>query len=228
MIIGVCGKSGSGKSTISNEIVGLSNSAVHLDIDAVGHNVLLIPEVQKELVNYFGEEIINENVVDRKKLGNLVFNSRSEMDKLSEITWKYMMIEIDNFLETNKDKIIVLDWILLRITKYFEMCDIKILLDIPYEIRMERAIKRDNITKDAFALREKASVDFNENDFDYILRENNKDELFNLIVQIFGQNNNHDSLNIIPSNDSENIARYLDSFEYNKDKSDMILKNMKD
>lgn len=174
MIIGICGKSGSGKSTLSNKIVELTNNkAIHLDIDKVGHKVLLIPEVINELVNSFGESIVKENIVDRKKLGEIVFDSRNEMEALSDITWKYMQIEIDRFLDNHKDKIIILDWILLPATKYFKMCDIKILLDIPYEKRKQRAIKRDNISEETFDLREKASINYNLNDFDYIIEDGN-------------------------------------------------------
>lgn len=105
MIIGVCGKSGSGKSTLANQIIKLTNNdTVHLDIDKVGHNVLSLPEVKNELVNAFGKSIVNENIIDRKKLGQIVFNSRKEMEKLSDITWKYMQLEIDNFLSLHKEK----------------------------------------------------------------------------------------------------------------------------
>ena len=174
MIIGICGKSGSGKTTLANQIMQLAgDNAICLDIDKIGHNVLLFPEVKKELINSFGEAIIKENMVDRKKLGEIVFNSRNEMKKLSDITWKYMQIEIDNFLSLHKEKIIVLDWILLPITKYFDLCDVKILLDIPYEIRKQRAIKRDGITEEAFDLRDIASICFDSNDFDYVIKENN-------------------------------------------------------
>lgn len=176
MIIGICGKSGCGKSTLANQIIELSNNkAIHLDIDKVGHSVLLLPEVKEELINSFGKYIIKENMVDRKKLGEIVFDSRNEMNKLSDITWKYMQIEIDNFLYLHKDKIIILDWLLLPISKYFDMCDIKILLDIPYEVRKQRATKRDGITKEAFDLREKSSIDFDESAFDYVLKSNNKE-----------------------------------------------------
>lgn len=68
MIIGICGKSGSGKSSMASEIIKLtSDKAVHLDIDKVGHKVLLLPEVMKELINSFGESVVKENIVDRKK-----------------------------------------------------------------------------------------------------------------------------------------------------------------
>ena len=176
MIIGICGKSGSGKSTLSNLIKEFSiNECVHLDIDKVGHEVLLFPEVMKELIRVFGESVVKENMVDRKKLGEIVFESRKEMDKLTEITWKYMDAEIEKFISENKDKTIILDWLLLTLTRYFAMCDIKILLDVPYEERLNRAIERDNITKEAFDLREKASIDYNPEEFDYVLNSNDEE-----------------------------------------------------
>lgn len=183
MIIGICGKSGCGKSTLANQMIKLTNNkAIHLDIDKIGHRVLLLPEVNQELIKSFGESVIKENMVDRKKLGEIVFDSRNEMSKLSDVTWKYMQIEIDNFLKNNKDKIIILDWLLLSISKYFDMCDIKILLDIPYEIRKQRAMKRDNISEEAFDLREKASINFKESAFDYVIKENN-DEIVERLVK---------------------------------------------
>lgn len=185
MIIGICGKSGCGKSTLANQIIELTNNkAIHLDIDKVGHSVLLLPEVKQELIKIFGESVIKENMVDRKKLGEIVFDLRNEMSKLSDITWKYMQIEIDNFLNNHKDKIIILDWLLLSISKYFDMCDIKILLDIPYEVRKQRAMKRDNITEEAFDLREKASIEFDENAFDYVVKANDKEIVKRLVKSL--------------------------------------------
>ena len=178
MIIGICGRSGSGKTTLANNIIELAKrEAVHLDIDKVGHEVLLIPEVKEELVNTFGESILTDDYVDRKKLNKIVFDSKEEMAKLTEITWKHMQVLINNFINANKDKLIILDWQLLPITQYFQMCDIKIFLDVPYEIRKERTLKRDNITAEAFDLREKASTAINPDDFDYVLKDNSKEEV---------------------------------------------------
>lgn len=184
MIIGICGKSGSGKSTLSRTLASKYENATLLDIDKIGHSVLTIPEVKQELINAFGSEILGEGQVDRKKLGEIVFESRKDMQKLSDITWKYMQIEIDKFMSSNESKIIILDWILLPISKYFEMCDLKVLLDIPYEIRKERAMKRDNISEDKFDLREKASIDFDINNFDYVIKQNSEDEFKRLVKLI--------------------------------------------
>lgn len=182
MIIGICGKSGSGKSTLANKLIMFyKNNAVHLDIDKVGHKVLNIKEVQKELIICFGNSVINFGIIDRKRLGELVFNSREEMNKLTDITWKYMQMEIDQFLGENKNKIVILDWILLPLSKYYNMCDLKILLDIPYGIRKERAIKRDGISISDFDTREKASIDFKHDDFDYVISNNENDVIKRLV-----------------------------------------------
>lgn len=184
MIIGICGKSGCGKSTLSRMIMEHHSDAIHLDIDKVGHYVLTLDEVKEELVNTFGPNVINENLVDRKKLGEIVFNSRERMDRLTDITWKYMQIEIDKFLEANKDKKVILDWLLLANTRYFDMCDLKILLDIPYEIRKHRSMLRDNITEEAFQLREKASIDYDADKFDHVIRGDQEIEVGKLVKSL--------------------------------------------
>ena len=147
-------------------------------------NVVIIPHNANNVNYIITNNTVKENNVDRKKLGEIVFDSRNEMNKLSDITWKYMQIEIDNFLNLHKDKIIILDWLLLSNSKYFDMCDIKILLDIPYEIRKPRAMKRDNISEEAFDLREKASIEFNESAFDYVLKINDKEIVKRLVKSL--------------------------------------------
>lgn len=177
MIIGICGNSGSGKTTLANQIIkSTDNKAIHLEIDKIGHKVLLLPEVKKELIKLYGNKILSESDIDRKKLSTIVFDSKIEMEKLTDITWKYMQIEIDNFLENNKNKIVILDWMLLSKSKYFDMCDIKILLNTPYDIRKRRATRRDNISEESFNLRDQASITYNEENFDYVLKTNEIDK----------------------------------------------------
>ena len=113
--------------------------------------------------------ILTNNKIDRKKLGKIVFSSKVEMRKLEIITWCYMEQEIDKIIENNKDKIIILDYLLLPRTKYFNNCDLRILVDVPYEIRKERVMKRDNISEEKFNLRESSSIDYDKNIFDIVL-----------------------------------------------------------
>ncbi len=169
MIICLCGKSGSGKSTIAS----LIPNSIHVDIDKIGHQSHNDLNVKINLINTFGSSILIDNNIDRKKLSKIVFSNKNEMKKLEEITWNYMEKEIDKIIETNKDKIIILDYILLPLTKYFNSSNLKILLDIPYEIRKERVMKRDNISEEQFDLREKASINYYDYKFDIIIKDEN-------------------------------------------------------
>ena len=108
-----------------------------------------------------------------------MFNSKEKMELLTKCTWKYMEEEIDKFINDNKDKNIILEWLLLHNTKYLDMCDIKILLDIDQDIRMERIIKRDNISKERFLLRDNAAIPYDKNKFNYILKDNNLERIIN-------------------------------------------------
>ena len=180
MLIGICGKSGSGKSTISNYLKS-ELGAIHCDIDKMGHYVLTLPNVQKDLIDSFGIEIYEDGKINRKKLSKIVFNSVEKMKILEQITWKHMEIEIDKIINENKDKIIILDWQLLPKTKYLNLCDLKILIDIPYEIRKQRILKRDNISEEKIDLREKASITYNKNDFDYVFNANDNENIKRLV-----------------------------------------------
>ena len=182
MIVGICGKSGSGKSTLSKSIINkYEDNAIHIEFDKIGHRVLDHSEVKLKLVQTFGKDVLNENKVSRKKLGNIVFNNCDKMNLLTNITWKYMQLEIDKIINNNQDKIIILDWLLLPKTKYLHICDLKILIDIPYEVRLKRALKRDGINKYDFDARERATIEYNYQDFDYIICSQNKSKVKKMV-----------------------------------------------
>ncbi len=177
MYIGICGLSGSGKSSLAKYLLEKHNNYLYVDIDKIGHEVNELPEVKKELVKCFGD-ILTDNKVDRKKLGSIVFNNKEAMQILEDITWKYMEKEIDSIIKDNPN--VIFDWMLLPKVKYFNQCNIKILLDINEEERRERIIKRDNISIDYFNLREASSYNYNYDDFDIILHDNNYEKLLTL------------------------------------------------
>ena len=102
MILGICGKSGSGKSTIAKIFAELNENVIHVDIDKIGHYIMSYPEVEEEAMKCFGEKIITDGIIDRKKLGELVFYSRNEMQKLTDITWIHMRKIIDVIIKHSK------------------------------------------------------------------------------------------------------------------------------
>lgn len=174
MLITITGKSGSGKSFIIKQFTKLNKDIISLDIDKVGHKSLSEPLIQSQIIKLFGDSVTNDAGIERRKLSNLVFSNPDAMEQLTTITLPWIEQYIDNFIKANTKKIIILDWALLPITKYPQLADYNILVDAPYELRLNRPTKRDNITKAQFELREQASINYDELDYEVII--NTKEE----------------------------------------------------
>ena len=85
IVIGLTGGILSGKSTISQMLA--KRGAVILDADKVGHEAYLpYTEVWRDVVDAFGRGILKEgDEIDRKRLGEVVFNDSQALDRLNGI-----------------------------------------------------------------------------------------------------------------------------------------------
>lgn len=165
MLIGVTGKSGSGKSTFAKALANQLNY-FYVDIDTIGHEVLSTPDVIQRLLNVYGTNIFVDGKLDRKLLGDLVFNDRHEMANLTDIVWTDMKAKIYNILKEHSN--VVLDWILLPHTHYWNLLDKKILIKADTDTRIQKVLERDNISKEYFNKRESASIVYT-GQFDLVL-----------------------------------------------------------
>ncbi len=182
-IIGITGKSGSGKSTLAEKLAKeLKTESVN--VDKIGHQATNDARITRKLCHIFGEEILGKDKkIDRKKLGNIVFSDKEKMKTLTEITWGYMQEILDELLEKEPERII-LEWALLPIDrKYWEQCDIKILLKAdPFE-RKNRVMERDHISEEYFLKRESESLDYSQYEFDYIFENDYQLETMEAIIK---------------------------------------------
>lgn len=177
MVIGITGKSGSGKSTISRLFKEIDQSMQIVEIDKIGHKSHEDPLVKKQLLKDFGREIFNEDfTVNRKKLSEIVFSNKEKMDKLCDATIDYMEREVDKLI--SKSSNIILDYALLTEMKCFDKCDVKILVKSSYLMRSTRVKKRDNITSKKYDEIDANSLEYQEDKFDYII--NNTLDIKNL------------------------------------------------
>ena len=186
-LICLTGKTGSGKSTIGKLLSDKLNCK-HINIDKIGHEATSDTVILKRLCNEFGLNILNENgTLNRKKLGNIVFSDKNKMETLTNLTWDYMQIKINNILSKNEDYY-VLDWALLPTVRYFNMCDIKILITSDDIKRKEKILKRDIISKEYLAKREQNSLDYSKFNFDYIFDNDYSEERLDFIVNTILKN----------------------------------------
>ena len=189
MLISIVGKSGSGKTTVAKTLSSYNDQIFHIDVDKISHYVLTLPKVKEKIRTNISYDCVIDNEVQRKILGRIVFASPEEMQKLTDITWAEMEKIIDEQIAANPNKIIVLDYLLLPKTKYFAQSDLRIWVDAPYEVRLERAIKRsattEPITPEYFLQRDRSGIDYEEGKYDIIIKNINEQETKREVQKVY-------------------------------------------
>ena len=181
-LIGITGKTGTGKSTIATTLAQKLDGQ-YVNIDKIGHQATSDPIIAKKLCNVFGNELLNENGnIDRKKLGNIVFSDTDKMQILTDITWEYMEQELDRIL-LQKQQCFVFDWALLPKVKFWDMCDIKILVTSDDIIRKKRILERDHISEEYLEKRESATLNYSKLSFDFIFNNDYTKESMNTFAE---------------------------------------------
>lgn len=152
MIIGISGRSGTGKSYVS-EILANKLDLEHVNIDKISHEILELPETIRFLKSEFGENVFENGVLNRKMLGKIVFYNGEKLDLLNNFCQSQIEKRLDKIIATST-KPVILDYALLWKLKQFNKCDIKVLFKSDFETRFERVAKRENITKEYFKARD--------------------------------------------------------------------------
>lgn len=80
IVAGLTGKYCAGKNTIA--ALFEQNGFIHIDVDKLGHAAL--PKIQDQLLSHFGEKILEDGVINRKKLGSIVFSDPEEKKSSGE------------------------------------------------------------------------------------------------------------------------------------------------
>lgn len=157
MIIGLTGTSCSGKNMVA-EIMERKGFFV-VDEDKLGHVALDMNF--SRLVETFGDGIVTDGRIDRKKLGPVVFSSPEGLRKLEGISHPWMVKETERLCrEAEKaGKIAVINAAILEKMNLQSICDEVLLIDAPFETRWARARERDGITLEKFRARCSTQVD---------------------------------------------------------------------
>ncbi len=150
MIVGLVGKSCSGKDTVASL---LDDRFSVIDEDKLGHEAL--EKNIDRILATFGPDVIKDGVVDRKALGRIVFSDSSKLEALNNITHPWMKEETLTLArEIEKSgKIAVINAALLEEMGFVEYCDEILFVISPYEKREERAVLRDGITPEGYKKR---------------------------------------------------------------------------
>lgn len=177
MIIGITGGSGCGKTTLL-EVISSCGGLV-LDCDRIYHELL---RTDKELIGRIESrfpDVVEQGILNRKKLGNLVFSDEKALNDLNQITHTYVKKAVMLALKENPP-LAAIDAIGLFEGGLAKLCDVTVAVIAPEEQRVSRLMKRDHIPADYAKKRilaQRPQKEFAEI-CDYTLENNGDIELF--------------------------------------------------
>jgi dephospho-CoA kinase len=160
--IGLVGGVASGKSLVAKMLVELG--AGLLDADRTGHAVLAEdPAVQRELHARWGDAVFApDGSVNRRAIAQRVFASggTAELDRrfledLLHHRIRRRLLQMKDQFAAEGRPAVVLDAPILLEAGWGPMCDILLMVDVPREIRLKRALSR-GWTEEEFNGREAA------------------------------------------------------------------------
>jgi dephospho-CoA kinase len=138
--------------------------AHNIDLDDIGHEILssqeneLYRSIQQRVLseimskNIWGPDSDHNRKIDRRELGEMVFNNEYKMERLNSIMHEPMLLGIRNRVYDKKG-LIILNAALLAEAKLSKMCNNNVVLvGTSKDLQMERLQKR-GLTKDQIVRR---------------------------------------------------------------------------
>lgn len=176
------GNIGSGKSTVAKEFEKLGIPVFYADIES---KICYCDfNIKKIIKDNFGDDIyIQGNILNKEKLANIVFNDKSKLDLLNSIIHPEIHKRFDNWLVKQSSPYIIYENAIVFEHNQQNNFDGIIMVYCPKEIRIERVMKRDSITREQVESRIKNQFqdELKKSKSDYVIYNSGDD---NILVQV--------------------------------------------
>ena len=142
MIIGITGGTGCGKTTLLDVI--REAGGIILDCDAIYHDLLKTDRALLAAIESRFPGTVENGVLQRKKLGSIVFADETALQDLNRITHSAIDRQVQRLL-TPEPKLAAIDAIALLESGLGKRCHVTVAVTAPEEARVQRIMARDGI-----------------------------------------------------------------------------------
>lgn len=151
--IGLTGGIGSGKSIVAKILLDMGFSV--FNSDDYSKTLLNNNSIKNEMKKNFGDSYFENDILNRKKLGELVFKNKQELDKLNRIIHPEVARGYESWKGKLNQPIVFKEAAILLESGSYKGLDKLILVKAPLETRIKRVMSRDAITADEVLARMK-------------------------------------------------------------------------
>lgn len=140
--IGLTGGIGSGKTMVAEYIKSLGIPVYIADDEA--RTIMNTDEVLHSISATFGKEVLDNGVLNRYKLAQIVFNNPEKLQKLNNIVHPEVKKHFDTWIENHKNSpIVIKEAAILFESGGNKYCDAVVTITAPLQTRLQRVMQRD-------------------------------------------------------------------------------------
>lgn len=154
LVLGLTGGIGSGKSTIAKIFQSFGVPIYNSD-DRAKNILFSDKEVHDALREEFGSSIFTNDLPDREKLAQLVFTNENKLKALNAIIHPRVAEDFEQWKNQQKSKIVLKEAAILIESGACKSVDKIVVVSAPEDIRIQRVMHRDNVSKEDVIVRMK-------------------------------------------------------------------------
>lgn len=145
--VGLTGGIGSGKSTVC-AMLRERGVAVYSSDERAKELMNSDSTIKERIIARFGAESFEDGVLNRAYLAQRVFASEEELAALNAIVHPRVMEDFEAWAESAEGEYVVLESAILFESGFDSKVDMVVAIMAPEELRIERAMQRDGVTKE--------------------------------------------------------------------------------
>ena len=183
--IGLTGGIGSGKSTVARifEVLGIP---VYKADDEAKRLMTKDATLRSNIISSFGKASYTNDILNRKYLSEQVFNDSEKIKLLNSLVHPATLKDAAEWMEKQKAPYVIKEAALIFESGSEKILDYVIGVKAPLALRIERTIKRDNVTSDEVQARIDLQIDEEEKLHlcDYIIVNDEKQMLIPQVLAL--------------------------------------------
>ncbi|HLK30658.1 MAG TPA: dephospho-CoA kinase [Puia sp.] len=159
--IGLTGGIGSGKSTVAKifEVLGIP---MYYADDAAKRLMNEDDNLKKEIIKNFGEESYINGKLNRAYISSIVFNNKDKIELLNSLTHPAVMHDSERWMKEQTAPYAIREAALIFESGINKHLDYVIGVSSPEELRIERTMKRDHVSREEVQKRMKNQMNEDE------------------------------------------------------------------
>ena len=183
--IGLTGGIGSGKTTVA-QIFNVLGIPVYSSDDSAKRLMNEDEHLKKKIIHSFGKESYRDGKLNRKYLADVAFSDQQKTELLNSLVHPATIKDAIAWMEKQNARYVIKEAALIFESGSNQFLDFVIGVKSPLSLRIERIMKRNNVTAEEVALRMNLQMDEDEklNRCDFIIINDEKEMLIPQVLSL--------------------------------------------